>query len=183
MDTKSLFQLSRLRPFEGLALTSNDLLDEQAYHRRNLARHALYLHGHGIVQGLQVDLEQRKERYAATIQAGYGITRMGQGVLLSDPATLPLDIPRSDGEYMLWLFHVEAPIRRRPGRCSTPRSVSPLGSGRRSPPACTPARKTTPTPSRSRASTSAWGGWSRCCSRCPAPAVSHARPRATSSPA
>jgi hypothetical protein len=109
MDTKALFQLSRLRPFEGLALTAQDLLDEQAYHRRNLARHALYLHGHGIVQGLQVELEQRKDRYAATLQPGYGITRMGQGVLLADAAAVPLDIPRADGEYMLWLFHVEAP--------------------------------------------------------------------------
>lgn len=109
MDPKTHFQLSRLRPFEGLAVTAADLTDEQTYHRRALARHALYLHGYGIVQGLQVELSQRKESYSATLQAGYGITRMGQGVLLSEAATLPLDVPRSDGEYLLWLFHVEAP--------------------------------------------------------------------------
>lgn len=109
MDNKDIFQLSRLRPFEGLALTAKDLADEQTYHRRNLQRHVLYMHGHGIVQGLQVELEQRKDKYVAVIQAGYGITRQGQGVLLPDAVAVPLEIPRQDGEYLLWLFHVEAP--------------------------------------------------------------------------
>jgi hypothetical protein len=108
------FQLTRLRPFEGLALTAQDLLDEQAYHRRNLARHAFYLHGHGIVQGLQVEVEQRRDRHLAIIQAGYGITRQGQGVLLPEPVSVWLDVPGADGEYMLWLFHVEAPEAPRP---------------------------------------------------------------------
>jgi hypothetical protein len=109
MDPKTLFSLARLRPFEGLALTSQDLVDEQTYHRRNLQRHVLYMHGHGIVQGLQVEIEQRRDVYVAVIQAGYGITRQGQGVLLPDPVAVPLEVPRQDGEYMLWLFHVETP--------------------------------------------------------------------------
>ncbi len=109
MQPKNLFQLSRLRPFEGLCLTSKDLLDEQNYHRRNLQRHVLYMHGHGIVQGLQVEIEQRKEKYVAVIQAGYGVTRIGQGVLLNEAVAVPLEVPRQDGEYMLWIFHVEAP--------------------------------------------------------------------------
>jgi hypothetical protein len=109
MDPKSLFALSRLRPFEGLALTAKDLADEQSYHRRNLQRHVLYMHGHGIVQGLQVEIEQRKDKYVAVIQAGYGVTRLGQGVQLPDPVAVPLEVPRQDGEYMLWLFHVESP--------------------------------------------------------------------------
>jgi len=101
--------LRRLRPFEGLCLTATDLLDEQTYHRSNIHRHNLYLHGHGIVQGLQVELQQRKKNYVAIIQAGYGITRMGQGVLLPEAVAVPLEVPKKDGEYMLWLFHVEAP--------------------------------------------------------------------------
>ncbi len=109
MDPKTLFQLSRLRAFEGLALTARDLVDEQSYHRRHLHRHAFYMHGHGIAQGLQVEVEQRKDRYVAIIQAGYGLTRHGQGVLLPDPVAVPLEVPRQDGEYMLWLFHVETP--------------------------------------------------------------------------
>jgi hypothetical protein len=109
VEQKDLFQLSRLRPFEGLALTAKDLEDEQIYHRRNLMRHAFYMHGHGIVQGLKVELEQRKDKYVAIIQAGYGITRNGQGVLLSEAGAVPLEIPRQDGEYLLWLFHVETP--------------------------------------------------------------------------
>ncbi len=101
--------LRRLNPFEGLALTASDLRDEQTYHRRNLQRHNLYLHGHGIVQGLQVELKPRKDRYVAIIQGGFGITRIGQGVHLPEPVAVPLEVPRKDGEYMLWLFHVESP--------------------------------------------------------------------------
>jgi len=99
--------LQRLKPFEGLCLTSMDMLEEQTYHRRNLQRHNLYLHGHGIVQGLQVEIQQKKKKYSAIIQAGFGITRMGQGVLLAEPVSVPLEVPKKDGEYMLWLFHVE----------------------------------------------------------------------------
>jgi hypothetical protein len=99
--------LRRLKPFEGLCLTSMDVMAEQTYHRRNLQRHSLYLHGHGIVQGLQVELQQKKKKYNAIIQAGFGITRMGQGVLLGEPVAVPLEVPKKDGEYMLWVFHVE----------------------------------------------------------------------------
>ena len=99
--------LSRLHPFEGLALTSQDLLDEQTYHRHALKRHALFLHGFGVVQGLQVELEQRKKQYQAVIKGGYGITKLGQGVQLLDDVSVPLEVPKQDGEYMLWLFHVE----------------------------------------------------------------------------
>ncbi|MBL8614100.1 MAG: hypothetical protein JNM72_00680 [Deltaproteobacteria bacterium] len=101
--------LRRLRPFEGLALTAQDFQDEQSYQRRNLHRHALYLHGHGIVQGLQVELQNNGEKYHAIIQGGYGITRLGQGVHLPDAVKVPLEVPRRDGEYMLWLCHVESP--------------------------------------------------------------------------
>ena len=101
--------LRRLAPFEGLCLTSDDLRDEQAYHRNTLHRHTLYLHGYGIVQGLQVELSAKKGKYLATIQPGYGITRMGQGVALNEAAAVMLEVPKTEGEYMLWLFHVEAP--------------------------------------------------------------------------
>ncbi len=101
--------LRRLHPFEGLCLTASDLEDEQSYHRSNLQRHNLYLHGHGIVQGLQVELQQKGKRYVAIIQAGFGITRIGQQVRMTEAVAVQLEVPRKDGEYMLWLFHVEAP--------------------------------------------------------------------------
>ncbi len=101
--------LRRLNPFEGLCLTATDLLDEQVYHRRSLQRHSLFLHGFGVVQGLQVDLEQDKKRYIAIIKGGYGITQRGQGVQLLTDVRVPLEVPKTDGEYMLWLFHVESP--------------------------------------------------------------------------
>lgn len=101
--------LNRLQPFEGLCLTAADLRDEQLYHRRSLMRHALFLHGYGIVQGLQVELEQKKKQYVAIIKAGYAITKEGQGVQLMNDVAVPLEVPKTDGEYMLWLFHTEQP--------------------------------------------------------------------------
>jgi hypothetical protein len=106
MKNEQLFR--RLKPFEGLCLTAMDLLDEQTYHRKNLHRHNLYLHGHGIVQGLQVELQRKRKNYDAIIQAGFGITRMGQGVLLGEAVKTGLEVPKKDGEYMLWVFHVES---------------------------------------------------------------------------
>ena len=106
--------LQRLRPFEGLCLTAGDLQDEQTYHRHNMHRHNLYMRGHGIVQGLQVELSQARKKYTAVIQAGFGVTRMGQGVLLDEPVKVPLEVPKKDGEYMLWMFHVEAPVEDEP---------------------------------------------------------------------
>ncbi len=102
-------QLKRMHPFEGLCLTATDMLAEQTYHRHNLQRHTLFMHGHGIVQGLQVELQQKKKKYVAIIQAGFGVTRMGQGVRLPEPVAVQLEVPKKDGEYMLWVFHTEAP--------------------------------------------------------------------------
>jgi hypothetical protein len=56
-----------------------------------------------------VELQPKEEHYVAVIQAGFGITRMGQGVHLPDPVAVRMEVPRKDGEYMLWIFHVEGP--------------------------------------------------------------------------
>ena len=101
------FNLQRIRPFEGLCLTVQDLLDEQNYHRQNLSRSHLRLHGYGIVQGLTVELQQRKGEYVAVINSGFGITRSGQAVSMDDAVAVRLELPPKDGTYMLWLFHVE----------------------------------------------------------------------------
>jgi hypothetical protein len=100
--------LKRLRSFEGLCITANDLQDDQQYHRDNRARHNLNLHGYGIVQGLVVDIQNRKGAYYAVIDAGYGITMTGQGVMMSEARACRLELPPRDGVYFLWLFHVES---------------------------------------------------------------------------
>ena len=102
-------KLRRLRPYEGLCLTAQDLEDEQVYHRQSLHRHNLHMHGYGIVQGLQVELKSKKSIYAAVIQSGFGVSQIGQGVLLEQTAQVQLEVPQKDGIYMLWLFHVETP--------------------------------------------------------------------------
>ena len=84
--------LQRIRPFEGLCLTVQDLLDEQNYHRQNLSRSHLRLHGYGIVQGLTVELQQRKGEYVAVINSGL-ITRSGQVVSMDEPVVVRLELP------------------------------------------------------------------------------------------
>jgi hypothetical protein len=69
---------------------------------------------HEVAQDLAADRahDHRAEDHgaaAAVIQAGYGVTRLGQDVLLPEAVAVPLEVPRQDGEYMLWLFHVETP--------------------------------------------------------------------------
>lgn len=102
-------KLARLNPYEGLCLTADDLAAEQLYNRRSLQRHALMMHSFGIAQGLQVELEQKKKKFTAVIKAGFGLTREGQGVQLHEDVAVPLPVPSKDGEYMLWLFHIERP--------------------------------------------------------------------------
>ena len=89
--------LKRLRPFEGLCVTAQDLSSEQQYHRNSMARHSLNMHGFGIVQGLVVDIQHRKKSYYAVIDAGYGITQTGQGVQLSESKACKLELPPRDG--------------------------------------------------------------------------------------
>jgi hypothetical protein len=103
------YKLVRLNPYEGLCLTSTDLLEEQLYHRRALQRLALMMHSFGVAQGLQVELEQKKKKFTAVIKSGFGLTREGQGVQLQEDVAVPLPVPSKDGEYILWLFHIEKP--------------------------------------------------------------------------
>lgn len=96
--------LSRLNPFEGLCLTSQDLLDEQTYHRQSLQQHNRHLHGYGIVHGLQVELTNKKKGHLVTIQSGFGIAQNGSGVHVPFNMECMLDKPSSDGLYVLWLI-------------------------------------------------------------------------------
>ncbi|MFM2162665.1 MAG: hypothetical protein RLZZ383_2177 [Pseudomonadota bacterium] len=108
--------LVRLRPFEGLCLTAADLIVEQSFHRRALERHAHFLHGHGVVQGLGVELVQTLDRYEARVRAGFGLTARGQGIRLASDRVVPLEEQGTDGDYTLWLVRDEPldPLALRP---------------------------------------------------------------------
>ena len=99
--------LRRLHPFEGLCLTSQDLQDEQTYHRQSLQHHHNHLHGNGIVHGLQVELNAKSKGYLVSIQSGYGITKNGSGVHVPLNMECMIDKPSSDGQYVLWLLLIE----------------------------------------------------------------------------
>lgn len=109
-------QLVRLASFEGLCLTHEDLATDQMYHRRALRRHARYVSGSGVVQGLSVELTRVEDRYQLVLRAGFGLTHEGQGIHLAEDLETHLDIPRQEGQYVLWLRHrdVEHPDGQRP---------------------------------------------------------------------
>ena len=131
------------------------------------------------VQGLQVELSQARKKYSAVIEAGICVTQMGQGVLLSDAAKVPLEVPKKDGEYMLWLFHVEAPSRMTIGLVfdtSETKASRVLSPSRL---VFIPSMRTKWMLSRSAGSTSALAGWFRSAYLCRAAVVSPERRRAT----
>lgn len=101
--------LIRLNPFEGLCLTADDLQAEQTYHRQSLQRHAHFLAGHGVVQGLSVEIRQDLDRMEAVVTAGFGLTEQGQGLHLPQDLVVPIEVQEVDGDYQLWLVHQEAP--------------------------------------------------------------------------
>ena len=100
-------QLSRLNPFEGLCLTSQDLLDEQTYHRESLQLHNTHLHGYGIVHGLQVELNAQNKGYLVSIQSGYGIAKDGSGIWVPTNLQCMIERPSRDGQFVLWLVLIE----------------------------------------------------------------------------
>ena len=86
---------------------------------------------------------------------------MGQGVLLSDAAKVPLEVPKETSEYMLWLFHVEAPLEDdgRPVFDTSETKASESWSPSRL--VFIPSMRTAWMLSRSAGSTSALAGWFR----------------------
>jgi hypothetical protein len=81
--------LKRNRFFPGKLLTAEDLELEQEYFREKLKRHNRYLHGFGIVFGLEVS----KGRSAAVISPGLAIDCQGNEIVVPEPLELALPSP------------------------------------------------------------------------------------------
>lgn len=72
------FHLKRVNYPAGMVLTQDDFLAEQQYFRDRLNLHNCYLHGHGIVAGLDVSLSNN----VLKVSAGYAIDPQGNDVIL-----------------------------------------------------------------------------------------------------
>lgn len=85
--------LSRLSYSTGQLLTAADLQDEQAYWRQRASRHLRFLHGWGVVAGMQVQIQPSTSGLQLRVQPGLAIDcagnelALGHEVLLALPAS------------------------------------------------------------------------------------------------
>ena len=93
----TLRHLKRNRFFSGKLLTAEDLALEQEYFREKLKRHNRYLHGFGVVFGLEVS----KRGLDVVISAGLAIDCQGNEIVV--PELLELALPGSDSGSTLFL--------------------------------------------------------------------------------
>jgi hypothetical protein len=94
----SLRHLKRNRFFSGKLLTPEDLALEQEYLRERLKRHNRYLHGFGVVFGLEVS---KCGSTTIVISAGLAIDCQGNEIVVPEP--LELTVPGSDSGSSLFL--------------------------------------------------------------------------------
>jgi hypothetical protein len=81
--------LKRNRYFAGCILTSSDLELEQQYFVNRMKLHNRYLHGYGVVSGLQVTLSNAVPP-EVIVSPGYAIDADGNDILVSVPQREPL---------------------------------------------------------------------------------------------
>jgi len=79
----------RPRYFFGQVIGVDDLEQEQLYHREKARRHNRFLHGWGIVRGLEVRAATHATR-KVTISPGYALDRHGEEIVVS--RSVPVDL-------------------------------------------------------------------------------------------
>jgi len=94
--------LTRLRYFTGQLLSAEDLRDEQSYLLDRLRRHNRFLHGWGVVSGLEVKVDN-----ATDIEVAPGIAIDCAGNELVVPSTLRLVIPSGADRFYVSLTYAE----------------------------------------------------------------------------
>ncbi len=93
--------LKRVRYFAGQLLTADDFGTEQNYLREKSRRHNRYLHGYGVVSGLEVGIRDN----LLVIHPGMALNCVGDEIAVPEPAEFPL--PRRKGELYLAILYEE----------------------------------------------------------------------------
>lgn len=113
VDTRPL---RRVQFFSGRLLSAGDLQAEQDYQREKLRRHALALHGQGIVRGLGVRIQADACAPAARLHIEPGVAVDPLGELLVLPVCVERDLPPVAEEPLyVTLRHWEQPCEPTPG--------------------------------------------------------------------
>ena len=82
--------LERLNYFHGRLLSADDFTQEQAYFRARLRRRNRFLHGTGIVSGLQVSVGKDNQGPHVTIQPGLAFDPRGEEIEVCAPHVVPV---------------------------------------------------------------------------------------------
>ena len=99
----TLRYLKRNRFFSGKLLTAEDLALEQEYFREKLKRHNRYLHGFGVVYGLEVF----KSAGTVVISSGLAIDCQGNEIVVPEPLEQALPGPDLGSTIFLSISYVE----------------------------------------------------------------------------
>lgn len=97
----------RVNYFDGQLLSAEDFRQEQTYFRARLRRRNRFLHGTGIVSGLQVSVGNDNQGPCVTIQPGFALDPRGEELQLCAPRALPL--PVSGKSLLVQLLFAEKP--------------------------------------------------------------------------
>ena len=99
--------IRRVNFFNGKLLTAADLRDEQTYQIERRRLHNRALHGPGVVDGLQLRLEDIGAAPAVTVNRGFALDPRGREVILPDPLTLA--IPAGPSPLLVVVQYSEQP--------------------------------------------------------------------------
>jgi len=78
----------RPRYFEGQFLTASDFQDEQDYFLAQSRRHNRWLHGTGVVSGLEITVGGSAESPSIVVSPGYAIDPEGRELIVKHPISL-----------------------------------------------------------------------------------------------
>jgi len=86
-----LGQLERVKFFPRMLLTAEDMVAESEYHREKLKRHNRFLHGTGIVCGLDVTpAPAPNPSTAIQVGSGYALSPCGDEIFVGEPVIIDL---------------------------------------------------------------------------------------------
>ena len=99
--------MKRVRFFSGQILGAEDFQAEQQYHMEKRRLHNRFLHGFGVVDGLDVSVDAG-EGTAVVVSPGLALDRLGNEILLEGPVRIEL-APCAGEVCLLTLEFSEAP--------------------------------------------------------------------------
>jgi hypothetical protein len=85
--SKMIQNLERVRYFFGKLMSVEDFQEEQSYFLNRLRRHNRFLHGWGVIAGLDVSISKSNE---VVVSAGHAIDCTGNEIAVPEPILIPV---------------------------------------------------------------------------------------------